>query len=63
MNQDKNVFFLKNGEYITINYHDLNSIKNKLPNTKIHVNELSKYNKILTNMGYVCYYIGERSKL
>lgn len=63
MNQDKTILFLKKGEYITINYYDINSIKDKIHSTKIHINELSKYNKLLTNMGYECYYISDRSKL
>ena len=63
MNQDKTILFLKKGEYITINYYDIKSIEDKIPSTKIHINELSKYNKLLTNMGYECYYISDRSKL
>ena len=46
MNQDKTILFLKKGEYITINYYDIDSIKDKIPSTKIHINELSKYNKL-----------------
>ena len=54
---------IKNNEYITINYYDIDAIKNLIPSTKIHINELSRYTKILTNAGYKCYYIDQLSKL
>lgn len=62
---DKNntIILIKNNEYITINYYDIDVIKNLIPSTKIHINELSKYTKILTNAGYKCYYIDQYSKL
>ena len=61
--KNKNVIFIKNNEYITINYYDIDAIKKLIPSTIIHINELYKYINILTNAGYKCYYIDERSKL
>lgn len=62
---DKNntIILIKNNEYITINYYNIDVIKKIIPSTKIHINELSKYTKILTNAGYKCYYIDQYSKL
>ena len=62
---DKNntIILIKNNEYITINYYNIDVIKKIIPSTKIHINELSKYTKILTNAGYKCYYINNFSKL
>ena len=60
---DKNVILIKNKEYINVNYYDIDSIKKIIPDTKIHINELFKYTKILTNAGYKCYYIDLFSKL
>jgi len=61
--KNKNVILIKNNEYITVNYYDIDAIKNLIPSTKIHINELSRYTKILTKAGYKCYYIDQRSKL
>lgn len=60
---DKDIIFVKNNVHFTINYHDIDAIKNIIPKNKIHINELSKYTKIFTDLGYKCYYIGERSKI
>ena len=42
-------------------------LKNIIPNTKtytkIHINELSRYTKKLSNTGYKCHYISGCSKL
>jgi len=60
---EKDIIFVKNNEYFTIYYQDIAAIKNIISNTKIHISELSGYTKKLTNAGYKCHYIGERSKL
>ena len=41
--KNKNVILIKNNEYITVNYYDIDAIKNLIPSTKIHINELSRY--------------------
>ena len=61
--KNKNVIFIKINEYFTINYYDIDTIKKLVPDTQVHINELSKYTKILTDEGYKCYYIDQRSKL
>jgi|SaaInlV_125m_DNA_1040241.scaffolds.fasta_scaffold58351_2 hypothetical protein len=63
----KDIIFVKNNEYFTIYYHDSDALKNIIPNTKtytkIHINELSRYTKKLSNAGYKCHYISGHSKL
>jgi hypothetical protein len=60
---EKDIIFVKNNEYLKIYYHDSEALKNIIPNTKIHINELSRYTKKLSNAGYKCHYISGRSKL
>jgi len=60
---EKDIIFVKNNEYLKIYYHDSEALKNIIPNTKIHINELSRYTKKLSNAGYKCHYICGRSKL
>ena len=60
---EKDIIFVKNNEYLKIYYHDSEALKNIIPNTKIHINELSRYTKKLSNVGYKCHYISGRSKL
>ena len=60
---EKDIIFVKNNEYLTLYYHDSEALKNIIPNTKIHINELSRYTKKLSNAGYKCHYICGRSKL
>lgn len=55
--KNKNLILIKNNEY------NIDAIKNLIPSTKIHINEFSKYTKILTNAGYKCYYIVQHSNL
>jgi hypothetical protein len=62
-NYEKDIIFVKNDEYLKIYYHDIAAINNIIPNTKIHINELSRYTKKLTNAGYKCHYISGCSKL
>lgn len=60
---EKDIIFVKHNEYLTLYYHDSEALKNIIPNTKIHINELSRYTKKLSNAGYKCHYISGRSKL
>jgi len=62
-NYEKDIIFVKNNEYLKIYYHDIAAIKNIIRYTKIHINELSRYTKKLTNAGYKCHYISGCSKL
>jgi len=62
-NYEKDIIFVKNNEYLKIYYNDIAAIKNIIPYTKIHINELSRYTKKLTNAGYKCHYISGCSKL
>ena len=63
LHYEKDIIFVKNNEYLTLYYHDSEALKNIIPNTKIHINELSRYTKKLSNTGYKCHYISGLSKL